>query len=66
MLDIIPGYSKEGTDDIYAEMVRVLCTPMKIGTHYEGTSTNDLTFWVLHPTFDRFVIYMSAKKHIPT
>lgn len=51
----IPGYSEEETTDIYREVFSVLCTPMKIGTHYEGTSTNDVTFWVLHPTFDRYV-----------
>lgn len=51
--EAIPGYSKEDTNDIYAEMLRVLCTPMKIGTHWEATSTNDPSFWVLHPTFDR-------------
>ena len=53
----IPGYSEEETADIYREVLSVLCTPMKIGSHYEGTSTNDVTFWVLHPTFDRYFIY---------
>ena len=51
----IPGYSQEETEDIYRELLIVLCTSMKIGTHYEATSTNDVTFWVLHPTFDRCV-----------
>lgn len=49
----IPGYTEEETQEIYHEVLSVLCTPMKIGSHYEGTSTNDVTFWVLHPTFDR-------------
>lgn len=34
-------------------MLDALCIPMKIGTHYQATSTNDPTFWVIHPTFDR-------------
>jgi len=49
----IPGYTKEQTEDIYAELLRVLSPPMRIGTHYEGTSTNDLTFFTIHNTFDR-------------
>ncbi|CAN0066342.1 unnamed protein product, partial [Laminaria digitata] len=51
--EAFPGYSKEETDEIYADMLDALCTPMKIGTHYEASSTNDPTFWVIHPTFDR-------------
>eukprot|EP00903_Cladosiphon_okamuranus_P022443 g20643.t1 len=49
----IPGYTEEETEDIYAEMLRVLTTPMRIGSHYEGTSTDDMTFFVIHTTFDR-------------
>eukprot|EP00904_Undaria_pinnatifida_P005044 jgi/Undpi1/166/HiC_scaffold_1.g00163.m1 len=49
----LPGYTVDETCDIFTEMLRVLSTPMKVGSHYEGTSTNDGTFWVLHPTFDR-------------
>lgn len=51
----IAGYSEKETSNIFSELLHVLCTPMTIGTHYEGTSTNDITFWVLHPTFDRLV-----------
>lgn len=51
--EAIPGYSKNETDVIYANMLRALCIPVKTGTHFEGTSTNDPTFWMLHPTFDR-------------
>lgn len=49
----IPGYTKGETDDIYAELLRLLSTPMLIGSHYEGTSTNDVTFFIIHTTFDR-------------
>lgn len=51
--EVFPGYTEEETDTIYANMLDALCTPMKIGTHYQATSTNDPTFWVIHPTFDR-------------
>lgn len=50
---VIPGYTREETEDIYDEMLRALCTPMRFGTHYGATSTNDPTFHVIHPTFDR-------------
>lgn len=53
--DILPGYTKEETVQIYDEMLRALCIPMRIGTHYGATSTNDPTFWLIHPTFDRCV-----------
>lgn len=49
----IPGYTKDETEAIYNEMLRTLCTPVRFGAHYTATSTNDVTFWVLHPTFDR-------------
>ncbi|CAM9975327.1 unnamed protein product [Ectocarpus fasciculatus] len=51
--DIIPGYTKDETVKIYDEMLRALCIPMRVGTHYGATSTNDPTFWLIHPTFDR-------------
>ncbi|CAN0097768.1 unnamed protein product [Ectocarpus sp. 6 AP-2014] len=51
--DILPGYTKEETVQIYDEMLRALCIPMRVGTHYGATSTNDPTFWLIHPTFDR-------------
>lgn len=51
--DVIPGYTKEETEDIYNEMLQVLCMPMRHGSHYGATSTNDPTFWLIHPTFDR-------------
>ncbi|CBJ31176.1 putative scytonemin-related tyrosinase [Ectocarpus siliculosus] len=51
--DRIPGYTADETKGIFTEMLRLLSTPMRIGSHYEGTSTNDVTFWVLHPTMDR-------------
>ena len=60
---VIPGYSKEETADIYHELLSLLCTPMKIGTHYEGASTNDITFWVIHPAFDRWVCCESLLPH---
>ncbi|CAM9867117.1 unnamed protein product, partial [Ascophyllum nodosum] len=61
---VIPGYSKEETADIYHELLSLLCTPMKIGTHYEGASTNDITFWVIHPAFDR-LWHLRRLRHDP-
>ncbi|CAM9529630.1 unnamed protein product [Ectocarpus sp. 12 AP-2014] len=49
----IPGYSAEESTAIYEGLKDALCIPTKVGSHFEATSTNDVTFWVLHPTFDR-------------
>ncbi|CAM9942282.1 unnamed protein product [Scytosiphon promiscuus] len=51
--DVLPGYTRQETKDIYDEMLQTICMPMRHGTHYGATSTNDPTFWVIHPTFDR-------------
>ncbi|KAJ8605154.1 hypothetical protein CTAYLR_000502 [Chrysophaeum taylorii] len=49
----LPGYSDDQSHRIYDQLLRVLCTPGHIGDMYQATSTNDMTFWVLHPTVDR-------------
>lgn len=49
----LPGYSLDETKDIFSQLLTVLCSPARIGTNYEGASTNDVIFWVLHPTIDR-------------
>ena len=36
--EIIPGYTKEETEEIYDTMLSVTCIPTKIGTHYQATS----------------------------
>lgn len=35
----------------------MLCSPGHIGDMFQATSTNDITFWVLHPTVDRLWHY---------
>lgn len=49
----LPGYSEEETKAIYEQLLYLLCSPGHIGTMFQATSTNDVTFWVLHPTVDR-------------
>ena len=51
----LPGYSEEDTKAIYEQLLYLLCSPGHIGTMFQATSTNDITFWVLHPTVDRYV-----------
>lgn len=50
----LPGYSEEDTKAIYEQLLYLLCSPGHIGTMFQATSTNDVTFWVLHPTVDRY------------
>ncbi|CAM9196291.1 unnamed protein product [Pylaiella littoralis] len=49
----IPGYTAQESEEIFNVALRVMCTPAREGTSYEATSTNDPTFWVMHPTIDR-------------
>ncbi|CAN0103275.1 unnamed protein product, partial [Pylaiella littoralis] len=50
---VLPGYSEDETKEIYEQLLYLLCSPGHIGTMFQATSTNDITFWVLHPTVDR-------------
>ncbi|CAM9472098.1 unnamed protein product, partial [Hapterophycus canaliculatus] len=49
----LPGYTEEESARIYEQLLYLLCSPGHIGTMFQATSTNDITFWVLHPTVDR-------------
>mmetsp|Transcript_19158 Transcript_19158/g.24856 ORF Transcript_19158/g.24856 Transcript_19158/m.24856 type:complete len:656 (-) Transcript_19158:256-2223(-) len=49
----LPGYTEEESLKIYEDLLYLLCDPGHIGDMYQATSTNDITFWVLHPTVDR-------------
>ena len=51
--DALPGYSEEETTALYDEIMDVLCTPGYMGDMFQATSTNDITFWILHPTLER-------------
>eukprot|EP00752_Nemacystus_decipiens_P016248 g14528.t1 len=53
VLFTLPGYTEEESDRIYEQLLYLLCSPGHIGTMFQATSTNDITFWVLHPTVDR-------------
>lgn len=49
----LPGYTTDESRHIYDELLKALCSPGHIGDMFQATSTNDITFWVLHPTVDR-------------
>lgn len=49
----LTGYSEDESQHIYDSLLYLLCDPGHIGSMYQATSTNDITFWVLHPTLDR-------------
>jgi hypothetical protein len=51
--DTIPGYSTEQTQKMYEDVFHILSQPGHIGSMFQATSTNDITFWVLHPMIDR-------------
>lgn len=49
----LPGYTEAESVAIFEQLLYLLCSPGHIGTMFQATSTNDITFWVLHPTVDR-------------
>lgn len=49
----LPNHNSNETQDIYAELLESLCSPGHIGDMFQATSSNDITFWVLHGTLDR-------------
>jgi hypothetical protein len=49
----LDGYSEKQSEEIYTNMLKTLCNPGHIGDMFQATSSNDITFWVLHPTMDR-------------
>lgn len=49
----IVGYTVEETKHIHNKLLALLCNPGHIGDMYQATSTNDITFWVIHNTVDR-------------
>jgi hypothetical protein len=61
--EILPGYSFEETQAIYEEIMAILCAPGHIGDMFQATSTNDITFWVLHPTLDRLWHRVKLNEH---
>jgi hypothetical protein len=53
----IPGYSVEQTKHIHNKILALLCNPGHIGDMYQATSSNDITFWLIHLTVDRLWHY---------
>lgn len=53
----LPGYTEEETKHIYDELLEMIATPGHIGDMFQATSSNDITFWVLHGTVDRLWHY---------
>ena len=51
--DPIPGYDADASKHIYNSLLSLLCNPGHLGDMYQATSTNDITFWVIHNTVDR-------------
>ena len=49
----LPGYTEEETTALYDEIMSTLCNPGYMGDMFQATSTNDITFWILHPTLER-------------
>jgi len=49
----LPGYSFDESQHIYKSLLHHLCNPGHIGTMFQATSTNDMTFWILHGALDR-------------
>eukprot|EP01035_Chromulina_nebulosa_P017296 gene17296-22833_t len=53
LYDVLPGYTIDESNAIFQRIMDILCSPGHIGDMFQATSTNDVTFWVLHPTLDR-------------
>ena len=49
----LPQYTEEESQVIYDDLLSMLCSPGHIGDMFQATSSNDITFWVLHGTLDR-------------
>jgi len=49
----LPNYSEEETTKMYEQILNLFANPGHIGSMFQATSTNDITFWVLHPSIDR-------------
>lgn len=49
----IDGYSEAQSLEIYKSLRDYVCDVGVIGDMFQATSSNDITFWVLHPTIER-------------
>lgn len=49
----LPKHSEEQSRVIFDTLLEMLSSPGHIGDMFQATSSNDITFWVLHGTVDR-------------
>jgi hypothetical protein len=49
----LPGYTVDETNAIYSDIMGVLCDPGYMGDMFQATSSNDVTFWLIHPNLER-------------
>lgn len=56
--DTVPGYTAEESKVLYEGLLDSLCDPGHLGDMFQASSTNDITFWVIHSTIDRAWHYM--------
>jgi hypothetical protein len=50
---LINGYSASQVTLLLSQLRALLCDMGRIGDMFQAASTNDVTFWVLHPTIER-------------
>jgi len=60
----VEGYTKNESNEIYSSLYSDLCNLGHIGDMFQATSSNDITFWVLHPTMDRLWHHKRMKAEI--
>merc|ERR1711998_100072 len=62
-MKVLDGYSEDESNEIYESMLKALCQPGHIGDMFQATSSNDVTFWVLHGTLDRLWHFKRLGNH---
>jgi len=55
--ETLDGMTTEESKHVYNSLLSFLCNPGHLGDMYQATSTNDITFWVIHNTVDRLWHY---------
>ena len=66
LLTTLDGYTKKESLSIYHDIRDYLCDIGRIGDMFQATSTNDITFWLLHPNMERLwhMIRLNVEKQI--
>jgi len=55
--ETLDGMTTDESKHVYNSLLSFLCNPGHLGDMYQATSTNDITFWVIHNTVDRLWHY---------